>query len=470
MYWRAFSDLLLRYKEIFRVAWADRNAYVPRLRVRHEAEFLPAHLELMETPVHPAPRLLMRVLVFFTLLIALIAFFGKLDIVVVAKGELIPDSNVKIVQPAISGVVRAIHVADGQKVQAGQVLVELDTRQATADATTARANRIHAELATARARALLRAVSEDAFPKVDLVKDASPLDQQQAEDLAGQTWQAFFDKRADAVAELSARQADLESTRQEIAKLTVTAPLARQQADAFKALLEKKDVAQIDFLDREQTAQGLSHDLAAQRSHAMQLEATVTQQKADLAGITSGFLRDQRVELDKNAQDFKTYQGDEAKAIARASLLRLTAPTAGTVQQLAIHSLGGVVTSAQTILEVVPSETLQVKASFENQDVGFVRVGQPVVVKVAAFPYTHYGHLRGTVIEVANDAEQDRRRGPVFVAYVRLTSDRMYIDGKWVSLTPGMSVSAEIITGKRSVISYFLGPLIQHAQESMHER
>lgn len=466
----ALIDLWHRYREVFQAAWAERHnhAHVPRLA--HEAAFLPAHLELMETPVHPASHWTMRIIGLLTLASLLVATLGKLDIVVVAQGQLIPDSNVKIVQPAITGVVRDIFIRDGQVVVSGQPLLALDASQATADVVTAHTDHLHAALAMARTKALLQAVAVDRFVAPAPVPEASDLDQQQAEELAQQAWRAYEAKLQDAKDELRARQADLAGTRQEIAKLQTTAPLARQQADIYQKLALSKDVAQIDYLDRERTAAEQVHELEAQRSHATQLEATIHQQQADLSGITSGFLRDQRLELEKDTQDFVTYQDEETKAKTRQGLMTLTAPVAGTVQQLGVHTVGGVVTTAQSLLEIVPSDTLRVKATIEDRDVGFVHVGQPVVVKVAAFPFTHYGYLTGTVTGLANDAAQDKRRGSVFVVYVHLSSNRMHIDQQWVTLTPGMAVNAEITTGRRRVISYFLGPLIKHAQESLHER
>jgi len=467
---KGLHDLLRRYGDVARAAWTDRKAQEGVLRSADEAAFLPAHLELMETPVHPAPRWVMRILCMLTILILLIAILGKLDIVVVATGELIPESNVKIVQPAMTGVVRSILVQDGQHVVAGQPLIVLDTAQATADTATATSNRVHAALAFARDRAMLASIESGRPPFLARVDNVPDADRRAADELAAQTWQAYSDKLQNARAELAAREADLGVTEAQVAKLQATAPLARQQADAFKALLKDKDVAQIDYLDREQTAQGLSHELMAQRSHALQLRAGVNQQKAELAGIVSGFQRDQRLQLDKDAQALAASLGDEVKATTRRSLLTLKAPVSGIVQQLSMHTPGGVVTTAQALLEVVPGDSLQVKASIENRDIGFVHEGQSVVVKVAAFPYTHYGYLKGTVVGVANDAARDRKRGSVFVAYVSLPDSRMRIDDRWVPLTPGMSVSAEITTGRRRVISYFLGPLVRHAEESMHER
>lgn len=470
LHFQALTDLLRRYAVIARMAWADRHQTNPVTRRAEEAEFLPAHLEVMESPAHPLPQWSMRVLSALSLTILLIAVIGKLDIVIVASGELIPQSNVKVVQPAVTGVVRTIMVRDGQKVIAGQPLIVMDTTQAAADAASTHSSRVHAALAVARDQALLDAITRKKPVVVPLVKGASDLEQRESADLAEQTWRAYSDKLRDANAELAARKANLESTRAQVAKLEATAPLAQQQADAYRALLEQKDVARMDYLDREQTAQGLVHELNSQRSHAEQLKSAVDQQVAEVAGVTSSFERDQRMQLEKDTQSLATSSNDETKALVRQSLLTLTAPVAGTVQQLAVHTTGGVVTTAQALLEVVPDDTLKVKAAIENRDIGFVREGQPVVVKVSAFPYTRYGYLKGTVVAIANDAAQDRKRGSVFVAYVSLPENQMRIDGRQVPLTPGMSVTAEIATGRRRVISYFLDPLLRYSHESMHER
>ena len=148
----------------------------------------------------------------------------------------------------------------------------------------------------------------------------------------------------------------------------------------------------------------------------------------------------------------------------------MTAPVAGTVQQLRVHTLGGVATAAAPLMEIVPDDTLEVEANIENKDIGFVKEGQPVVVKIEAFPYTRYGYLAGTIETVSNNAVQDRRRGLTFPARVRLAANGMRINDTWVNLTAGMAVTAEIKTGKRTVAHYFLDPILQTGQESLRER
>jgi hemolysin D len=161
---------------------------------------------------------------------------------------------------------------------------------------------------------------------------------------------------------------------------------------------------------------------------------------------------------------------DQTKAQVRQALMRLVAPVSGTVQQLSTHTVGGVVTTAQPILEIVPDDTLEVEARLENKDIGFVEVGQPAVVKIDAFPYTRFGYLQGTVDDVSNDAVPDKKSGLYFTVRIKIPTRQFRVERKMVNLTPGMEVKAEIHTGKRSVAEYFLSPLITTANESLRER
>jgi hemolysin D len=467
---QAMADLMRHYSAVWKTAWAIRRQLDAPPRLKHELAFLPANLELAETPVHPAPKWLMRIIVALALLAVLIAAFGHLDIVAVAKGKLIPDERVKIIQPAITGVVRRILVRDGQRVAAGQLLLELDPTQSAADASKATAAKIDAQLAIARANALLKAQSSGNAPMLARVSGASPQEMEEAQHFADGVYRAYEDKVTSARAELSKREAELATTREQIASLAATAPLARQQANQYRLLAKDKYVAQTDYLDKEQAALQKEHDWAAQQSHAHELTAGISEQRADVAATMSDFRRTQLDDLDKATQQLQQSRNDETKAVTRQKLMSLTSPVSGTVQQLAVHTLGGVVTTAQSLMEVVPDDSVEVEANIDNKDIGFVKLGQAAVVKIDAFPYTRYGYLTGTVVEVPNDAVQDKKLGLTFVARVRLPTNRIRANGQWINLTPGMEVTAEIKTGKRSVAHYFLDPVVQTAEESLRER
>jgi hemolysin D len=466
----ALTDLVRRYVSVWRAVWGIRAQLERQPRAADQLAFLPAELELVETPVHPAPRWTMRVLIVLSVIVLLIGVVGRLDIVVTASGQFIPNARVKVIQPAITGVVREIRVRDGERVAAGQLLMKLDATLAAADADKARSSRLDAELAAARANALLASQRDNRLPVVGHVEGASEARTQDAQRQAESAWLEYLAQYDGAHAELLKRQAALDSARAEIAKLVQTSPLARQQADAYQALVADRYVARNEYLQKEQDALEKEHDLNAQRSHANELAAGIAEQRAQIETTVSKFRRDQLDELEKNTQQIAQSRNDETKAQTRQSLLSLTAPVAGTVQQLNVHTLGGVVTTAQSLMEIVPDDALEVEARLQNKDIGFVEVGQRAAVKIEAFPFTRYGYLRGTVMSVSNDAVQDKKLGPTFPVRIRLETSHIHIDNRWITLSPGMAVTADIRTGKRSVIGYFFDPLLRTSQESMRER
>lgn len=466
----AVGALLSRYAAVSRQGWRIRHELDGKRRLPEEVAFLPAHLEIVETPVHPAPRWTARICVILALCVIVTAIFGRLDIVAVAPGKLVPNARVKVVQPAITGVVRNILVHDGMRVQAGQLLMELDPTQAAADTDKATAVRLDAQLTVARSQALLLAQSQNRVPVVAPVADAPESRQNQTQALADGIYNEYRAKIAALQAELSKREAELATTVAEIDKLSATAPLAQQQADDYRALSSGNYVARHDYLDKQENALAQKGDLAARISHSHELQAAIAEQRSDIQTTTATFRRVALDDLGKAEQVLSQASNDQTKAEVRQALMRLVAPVSGTVQQLSVHTVGGVVTTAQPLLEIVPDDTLEVEARLENKDIGFVAVGQPAVVKIDAFPYTRFGYLHGTVADVSNDAVSDKKSGLYFVVRVKIPTKQFRVDRKWVNLTPGMEVKAEIHTGTRSVAEYFLSPLITTAGESLRER
>jgi hemolysin D len=269
---------------------------------------------------------------------------------------------------------------------------------------------------------------------------------------------------------LQRREAELNTAREEIAKLRQTAPLARQEADDYKELSKGHFVAVHDYVDREKAAIDQTRELAAQESRARELAASIEVQRRDIESTVATFQREQWETLDKAGQEAAQIQDEETKASTRQSFLQLKSPVAGIVQQLNVHTVGGVVTSAQPLMEIVPDDVLEVEARVSNKDIGFVNTGQSAIVKIATFPYTRFGYLTGTVIKVSNDATPDKKLGMVFLARVRIPSNRFKVESKWLNLSPGMEVTAEIKTGTQKVWQYFLGPLIESGRESLRER
>lgn len=466
----AVLELLKRYGAVSRAAWRVRHQLDSEPRLTHELTFLPAHLELVETPLHPAPRWTMRALLAFACLTLLWSIFGRLDIVATAKGKLVPNARVKVVQPLDTAIVKRILVEDGQRVKAGQSLIELDVTQAQADVQKTHAAKLDAELTIARTTAVLAALKSDAFPTIAPILDVPAARYSEVQRFADSQYGEYRQKPDELNAELAKRTAELDMTRRQIDKLSQTAPLARERAESYRALVAQQYVSRQEYLEKEQTRIEQEQELRVQQSHANELAAAVVEQRHSIEASIAQFKREQLDMLNQAQQQLPQLIAEETKAAQREKRMMLTAPVDGTVQQLAVHTAGGVVTQAQALMEVVPDDTLDVDAKLENKDVGFVKPGQTAIVKIDTFPYTRYGYLTGTVFKVPNDAVQDKREGLVYPIRVRLPTNRMRIDGQWVNLSPGMAVTVEVRTGKRRVAEYFLSPLIEYGSESLRER
>lgn len=467
----AVLDLLKHYAAVFRLAWGERKRLDPRPRLPHEAQFLPAALELQETPVSPAPRIAMWLLIAFAFIALLWSVFGHMDVVATAHGKIVPNDRTKVIQPIETATVKAIRVADGQTVKAGDVLIELDATNASADSARVGNDLVTAMLQAVRAQALLAAIASGKPPLLGRVAhvDANRFAKEQRI-LEGQ-YGEYQTKLARLDADIAKREAELRSTEEIVRKLEQTAPIARQRAQDFKELVEKNFISKHGYLEKEQTRIEQDADLATQRSRIKELTAALQEGRIQR---TAQIAETRRMALDSlnEAEQKATTSGQELiKADSRGKLMTLTAPVDGTVQQLAVHTVGGVVTSAQQLMMVVPQDNpIEVEVYVENKDIGFVNPGQEAVVKIETFPFTKYGTIDATVTHVSHDAVNDEKRGLIFPARVSLRQATIQVENKTVNLSAGMAVTVEVKTAQRRVIEYFLSPLLQYKDESLRER
>jgi len=449
----------------------DRAARASGARERDDVEFLPAALEILETPASPAGRALLWTLIALFSIALMWSIAGKLDVVAVAQGKLIPTGQSKVVQPLEAGIVKAILVANGEHVTQAQPLIELDAAQTTADVDKTKTIRLDALLAKARARALLDAQQTGGVLRLDRVRDAEPAREREAQVLAESLINEYRSKLGELRTEAQRRETELETARQKIKGLEQTAPIARSLADDYKTLVAQNFMSKHAWLEKEQASIQLEQDLATQRSVARELQASLSQQRQNIETAQAQFRHEQLDALNQAQQQLAQAEADEAKATQRHSQTRLMAPVAGTVQQLAVHTVGGVVTPAQELLVVVPdSAGLELEAQVLNRDIGFIRKGQPVEIKLDAFPYTHYGTLRGEVEAIGQDAAKDEKLGLVYPARIRLAAATLGAGGNKMRLAPGMTADVEIKTEQRRIIEYLLTPLIRYRSEAARER
>ncbi|QNR98808.1 HlyD family type I secretion periplasmic adaptor subunit [Stenotrophomonas sp. 169] len=465
------GDFIKRYRTVFGAAWKARREMDPPPRGDDERAFLPAHLELIETPTSPTARWTMRIIIGMFIVAISWATLGKLDIVAVAPGKTVVDSRTKVVQPAEVGVIRQILVRDGQAVQAGQVLITLDATATGADVAKAGDALLNARMTALRLRALGVALDTDSAPQVSAEVDLPSARVEDEQALARSQYEALEARRHSLQAMIAQRRAELATTLAAVQPLEESARISKLRADDYRGLLDGNYVGRHDYLLREQERIAGESDLATQRNRVQEVRSALLAAEEELRVLVTDF-RQQTLDGLRAAQEQIGQMAPEVSRSGRRDhQMTLRAPVAGTVQQLAVHTVGGVVTPAQPLLAVVPSEeALEVEAAILNKDIGFVRTGQAVTVKVESFPYTRYGYLTGKVVSVSHDAMQDEKLGLVFPVRVKLDRSVLQIDGVSVRLSAGMNLSAEIKTGKRRVIDYLLSPLQQHTTESLRER
>jgi hemolysin D len=466
--WKDFGE---RYSQAFTAAWSVRDALDPPKRSTDELAFLPAHLELIETPVSSSLRWTMRLIIGLFCVALLWSIFGQLDIVAVAPGRTVVSSRTKVLQPMETAVVRRILVRDGQTVAAGDLLIELDATSAAAEFEQANETLINARLAEARYSAIEAALRTGMLAPIKIAEEVPPQRIEATQQLAKSEFNEYQARQQSLQATIAVRRAEAHTVESQIAPLQESVRIARERTENLASLLDSKYISRHDYLTREQERVDMERLLTAQQARLQETRSAIAAASDELRVLTAETRQRALDGLRQAREQIGQFTAEVSKSQQRSQLMQLRAPVDGTVQQLAIHTVGGVVTPAQELLAVVPSaEALEVEATVLNKDIGFIRAGQRVTVKVESFPYTRYGYLEGTVESISHDAAQDENLGLVFPARVRLSRASLLIDGVTVALTPGMALSVEIKTGTRRVIDYVLSPLRQHQTEAMRER
>lgn len=464
-------ELLGRYKAIFSAAWAHRNELQGPQRLADEAAFLPAALSLQDTPVHPAPRRLAYAIMALFVIALAWACLGEIDIVAVAPGRIVVSERTKLIQPLERSVVKTILVQDGDRVQAGQALLELDPTLAQADKASIQEQFKASQSDALRARTLLQAIHQGQAIKPAWPRDWSAAETQAAQAQLGAEWSDITAKLAKLAAERSRKQAEIDTVRAMVAKLETTIPLSRQREDDFKTLSDQGFMAPHAGQDRTRERIELERDLATQKARLSEALASLKESEQAQAAYVAETQRGLHAQIAQ--ADLKRAQtGQEsAKATQREKLTTLTAPVAGTVQQLAVHTAGGVVTEAQALMVIVPDgASVTAEVTLENKDIGFVNAGQEAAIKLETFSYTRYGTVNAQVARVTADAVNDEKRGAIFPVTLNLKTHQIQVDGKQIALSPGMNLTAEIKTGKRRIIEYLMSPIQRAQNESLKER
>jgi hemolysin D len=456
-----------------------------------ELAFLPAALEIVETPPSPLGRATaFSIIAVFGVGLAW-ACFGTVDIVAIAPGKLIPSGRTKTIQPFETGVVRSIKVHDGQGVKSGDVLIELDTTITVAELGHLKSDLLAAQLDVARLKAALTGKGDPLAAFIPPT-DATPTQvEMHRRFLISQTVEQNA-KLAAIDQQVKQKEAERATFTASMEKLKATLAPLQQRVEIRQQLFQKELGSKLTYLTEFQDFVGQQQEILVQQSRSSEADAAISVLMETRAKAVAEYERGLFEGLAKAEEKAAGLAQDVIKGEQRTSLQKLTAPIDGMVQQLAVHTIGGVVTPAQMLMLIVPTESrLEIEAMISNRDIGFVEPGQDAAIKIDTFNFTRYGLLQGKVLSISQDAisrnkPSDRAsdatpgaettssepKGQELVYAARISVDRsqMDIENKRVNLSPGMAVTVEIKNGSRRIISYLVSPLLRYKQESLRER
>jgi membrane fusion protein, hemolysin D len=451
-------------------------------KIDDELEFLPAALEIQQTPPLPMARYIVWVIVTFFTIGVIWSWVGHVDIVSVAMGKIVPSSRVKIIQPLETGMVRAIYVDDGDSVNAGDVLVELDPTLTDAEQMQTKDQQLALKLDRARIQTILEVIgnrseaigdSEKDLPNTHLSSpDIYTHEQINRMQQRVQTQLNEYYANGEALKdEKKQRQAERGAISERIKQLDSTIPLITERVKSIADLLKKDLIPRAQWLELEQERIEQVQERNVQKNNSRMVDSAIANINQRLAAQKAEFEKTLLTELADVENRITAFDQEMIKADKRVTLQKLRAPVTGTVHQLEIHTIGGVVTPAQELMQIIPyDDPIEVEAWLPNKDIGFVHEGQKAEIKVETFPFTKYGLVDAEILNVSNDATPDENLGLVYAMRVKMFQTTMKVKEKTINLSPGMAVTVEIKLGKRRLIEFLLSPLLRYKDESVRER
>jgi hemolysin D len=465
---------LAHHIDMWRIAWREENRHKPPTPLQaDELEFLPAILEIQESPPSPVGRTIgITIIILFTLAI-LWASFGKIDIVATAQGKVVASGRTKVIQPLEISVIKAIHVTEGQLVKRGDVLIELDPTASKADVDRLSNDLLNAKLDYAGNRAISEKLAHAEAPLqiADYVSEVPAQSVAVHQQIIENQYAAYTAKLLSLNNAIRKYESELKSFQLSVSQLEKSLPLIRKRAASFKAAMRKGVVAENQYLELQQQYLEKEQELIVTRERIHESRAAIAGARDERATTMAEFSQNIYTEMKKAQQQVIGLQNELAKARQLNSQRILSAPVDGRVQELAVFTVGGIVTPAQELMKIAPTgRTVEVEAWVENKDIGFVYPEQTAEIKLESFPFTRYGTIEGKVITLSDDAVPVEKRGMLYQARVSMNANVMQVENKQVNISPGMTATVEIKTGKRRVIEYFLSPVLKGFGESVRER
>ena len=433
-------------------------------QTKDKHEFKPLLVEIEDRPINPLGRALLWTVIVFMTLSSIWLYIGKIDIVVSARGKILPYGDIKILQPIETGVISKILIKEGELVSKGQVLLEIDPSVTETNLESKEKNLELLEIETARLMALI----EDKEFIVPLIcKDEGVLSTQQ---LIFQTTKLGFKQQQELIKkQILQIKEQIQSSQIDRGRLIQHKNNAKKrEEDLFEVIdiiaRREYDDTHKEVIEHEEQILMKNHDI-------IQLREKLNELDEQSLLITQEYQNKLLEELTQKRKEATLLKVEIQSIEFRKAKQKITSPVNGYVSRLMVHTIGGVVTPAEKLISIVPNNVpLVIKATVLNQDIGFIKEGMDAAVKIDTFNFQKYGLIPATVSHISDDAIDDEKLGAIYEIYLVPKKTHLFVKGEKVNLNSGMSVSAELKVGKRRVIEFFIYPLIKYLDEGMSVR
>lgn len=435
-----------------------------------ETEFLPAILEVTETPPSPTGRLVMWSVLILVVVALTWSYLGHINEVAVAAGKVIPSGQIKTIQVKNKGIVKEINVEEGQLVQEGDVLVVLDPTTTSADYDSLKKRAAYYKLDIQRLTAEL--TQQPFVPEEDPDLEAHDLAAEMA--LYQSRTSDYKTQRQSRVDVIEQRIARLQATQSTYEKYANVLAIEQEKEARLIELSEQNAISEFQLLEQQSRTIEYAKNAQAELDSLNSIKAEIAEAQQNLANVDASYHKDIMTALVEAKKEYYSIVEAIKKAEEDSRMAIIYAPTSGRVYNLSIHTLGGIVTDAQPLMQIVPEDAkLEFEVYADNKDIGFIKVGQEAEVKVETFNFQKFGMYKAEVQEISADAvnePNDQLRNMKYKLLLDPTSNDINVYGQPAKLEVGMNVSAEIKIKEKRIIDFFLDPFRRYTSEALRER
>ena len=473
-------NLIKKSVRVWRQASKDERLQNRTIRNQEELEFLPAAIEVMETPPPKAAKYITWTIISFFLLAIIWSVLGSMDVVAVAQGRIIPNGNIKVVQALEIGKVKSILVTEGMIVKKGDKLIELDPTDPETDRRQVFNDLLASRLQITRLEATLKILGTglgvDVFRQGlargdDMLKSATQVSKELQESILNKdvaVYNASFEKLNQNIQQ---KKSSAKVAKSELENGRRLQALYQEQLGISKQLYSIGSISVKEWLESKEKFIDAQGSLLSSQSRLQEAQHLVELAQQELNEFKHQYRSEKLQKLEEIQKDEANLELALKKTTERERNRYLLSPVDGIVHQLKLHTVGAVVAPADTLMNIIPQNAgIWVEAMLDNKDIGFVEVGDDVAIKVDSFSYTKYGYIEGKVLHIGADAIADEEKGFVYPVKISLAENTILVKRTLVPLLAGMTVSADIKTGSRKVIDYFITNFLEYQDESFRER